>query len=662
MAFRKYMKLVPNECSEKTRNYIKCKLDDLDVSSRNLKLKFGMCKVDYIMFKHNRETLAAALRKRFPNSMVLLKGNKSIESPNCSNIFFQQNSYFYWAFGLQKPNLWGAIDVETGMSYIFYDYRVKGNQITSSYMNPKHIMEKYQIDKVMSSADMKLEISKLGRNIFLVLSNLDEKTLNGMTEEGVVRVLVDCGLWVCNTVLTPIFIKCRLVKSLEEQTIMAVAAKLNSEGIIFVLQNMKAGIPGFCAEALFRFYIMSSARHVSQARPVSCLAGCRIFCLDEGEYKHFSNDNLKPGDLCILNMGLVLRNYRANVIATVPVSGIFSDSQTVVYNIVLEIRSAMMKTLKPGITFAHLANIARRKMIEQMILNFILEGKVDDIMETGICDVFNPNGIGHFLGIDFYDCEEKSDNHSESHNTRKIEHWVACKGMVLALNSELYLNEVIIKQLQDTPAGVFLQSRYISNYFGIAARVQDVIIITSHSIKSLSSLPRTINEIHKTMSDKVNIAFKKHKKVRPPIQKSFLRINVGKYTAFHKKSMVLDENHVSKNLLKLRYDYEPKDDQRVDLDRVLKTINESREWKPMKYLNQVMEEVYSYPYKIQNMLDFVMIPLLPRRRRPSFIPYPKVSPLSQTKLKFPKEGYGCPYFDWNEDFESCEVLRDSCLE
>lgn len=657
MPFSQYMKLVPAECNEKTKNYIKRKLNELDVSIRDLKIKCGMCKVTLALFKENRKILVTKLRKRFPNSMVLLKGNYLKESPpatsNCP-FCFQQEPFFYWTFGVEKPNLWGAIDVETETSYIFYDKHLDKNIVC-----PKHLVKKYMIDKVIPYTDMKHEICKLGRNMFLVLSNMDEKTFNGLIHQRVVSILANCGVWICNTVLTPVLKEVRMVKSLNEQVIMRCAAKLNSEGIVYVLRNLKPGMKGYCTGALFDLYTMSSSRHVSRPRPISCLAGANIFCLDPLKSNIFLKESLGPGNLCILDMGLALRNYNTNLIATIPVNGVFSDPQALIYTIVLEVRSFMLKMLKPGIKFAKVSHAARKKLVNLMIQNFILEGTVHEIMESGLCDIFNPHGIGHFLGIEFYDCQEESDSKNQS--KRYLEHFVAKEGMILALNSELYLNEVIIKKWMDTPAGEHLQSRHIQDYFHLAARIQDVVLITSHSSKLLANLPRTIEDIQNTMSDKVEISFITPKVLRPPVECKW-DLDFKKFEIF--KRMPMTDPYICRNssMLNLRYEYELETEKRLDMQKALEMLKESREWKPMKCLNQVMQEVYQYPFRIHNMLELVLIPLTPHRRMPNIIPFPEVSPLTKARIQYPPQGYGCPFFNWYEGFESCMAIKESCLE
>lgn len=53
-------------------------------------------------------------------SVVVLQGGQS-ETRHCTDHepLFRQESYFHWAFGVEEPDFFGAIDVSDGKSYLF---------------------------------------------------------------------------------------------------------------------------------------------------------------------------------------------------------------------------------------------------------------------------------------------------------------------------------------------------------------------------------------------------------------------------------------------------------------------------------------------------------------------------------------------------------------
>ncbi|CAH1397445.1 unnamed protein product [Nezara viridula] len=644
MRFVQFINILPESYQKERRKSVEQLLDSLDISLTNLKRQCCFTEIKHILFKENRNRLVAKIREKYANSMILLKGSDLLELPECLGTCFEQESCFYWAFGIEIPNLWGAIDVETETSYIIYNSYV-GTHSSYTLKNPKKIKTKYGIDNVISIEEFLDEIVRFGRNIFMVSSNMDEKTLNGMSQDGVVKLLIKCGAWMCTTVLTPIIKECRMIKSFREQQVMAVATKLNSRAMDYVLRNLSPGVASYCAGDLFNLYIKSITNKIFEARPPSCLTGKSIFCLDEERSKFYSQDNLQSGDMCILDMGVALYNYKSNLITTAPINGVFSNSQAIIYNIVLTIRSDMLKELKPGIPFSHIAFVAQRTMVDQMIHNFILEGTTVEIMDTGICKIFSPNGIGHLLGIDFYDCDEETD--FNSYKRGNIDQVVAKEGMIFALNSELYFNEVTIREWMDSSAGFHLQSRYLPGFFGLAARVQDVVLITSNSSQLLSDVSRTIEEIENTMSNDETINFNMPRR-KPRL--CVVKKEINKQSVRQIRSNLLVKKTKESKQQKL-------------LKQLLDEYKNRFLQKPKRRLNKVMQEVYNYPFPLANMFDLTTIPLCPQRRRPNLIPFPGASSVFRKKLNYPKQGYGCPYFDWNESYVSCFLIRiiENCL-
>ncbi|XP_014272846.1 xaa-Pro dipeptidase [Halyomorpha halys] len=644
MDFVDLMNSIPKEYSQKRRKSIEALLAGLDMSMTDLKIKFNINEISYILFKENRNRLVAKLRNKYPNSMVLLKGNELIEILEYGACFQLQDSYFYWTFGVKKPNLWGAIDVETGTSYILYNTNQNEGPCPSEIAT--RFEKKYKIDKLLSFHEFNREMTRLNKNIFLVLSNMGEETISDISRYRIVKCLPRCGgAWMCNTDLTQIINECRAIKSKREQVIMTVAARLNSKAVELVMRDTKPGMAVDSAEALFSLYIKSIDNNLFKARPPSCLVGQRIFCEDQDSLPFNLRTHLESGELCIFDMGVTMRNYRTNLIATIPVNGIFSDPQGVIYNIVLEIRKTILEELKPGITFAQLANISQRTMAKQMILNFHLEATVDDILETGICAALNPNGIGHFLGIDFYDSEEEAETNPTKYKRGNIGHIVAKEGMILALNSELYLNEVIIKEWMNSSTGHYLQSHWLLNYLGLAARIQDVVLITSYSTELLSNLARTIKEIENTMSQGMNVGYKVSRKKQRLSKNEIKEQSVPYFPGIFFTSNLHQAN------------------QQTFMKKLLNRQKDKMKKKTNKFANCLMEEGHTYPYEPANMFDLLKIPLY-SEGKPYFIPFPAVSSITKAKLKFPKQGYGCPYFNWNEASKSYSKLRlvEYCLD
>lgn len=74
------------------------------------------------LFAENRQRLVSALRNKVPaHSVVLLAGGieKNRYNTDAEDLPFRQESYFFWAFGVHESDCFGAIDVDTGKSFLF---------------------------------------------------------------------------------------------------------------------------------------------------------------------------------------------------------------------------------------------------------------------------------------------------------------------------------------------------------------------------------------------------------------------------------------------------------------------------------------------------------------------------------------------------------------
>jgi len=84
------------------------------------------------------------------NSVVVLQGGET-QNMYCTDVepVFRQESYFQWAFGVREPDCFGAIEVNSGKSYLFVP------QLPDSYaiwMGKLHTLQdfkdRYGVDQV----------------------------------------------------------------------------------------------------------------------------------------------------------------------------------------------------------------------------------------------------------------------------------------------------------------------------------------------------------------------------------------------------------------------------------------------------------------------------------------------------------------------------------
>lgn len=131
------------------------------------------------LFATNRNRLVEALKKdsKTPaNSIVLLQGggDQGRCAGDSSDVgpVFRQESFFHWAFGVLEPDFYGAIDVESGASYLFMP-RLPAEYATWMGHVPTcdEVREAYRVDHVYYVDEMAKILKELKADANLLLLN-----------------------------------------------------------------------------------------------------------------------------------------------------------------------------------------------------------------------------------------------------------------------------------------------------------------------------------------------------------------------------------------------------------------------------------------------------------------------------------------------------------
>jgi Xaa-Pro aminopeptidase len=99
-----------------------------------------------------------------------------------------------------------------------------------------------------------------------------------------------------------------------------------------------------------------------------------------------SGNILESGDMVHLDTGAAFNNYSADVQRSIPVDGRFTEEQSRLYEITLNVQKSVISRIKPGVTWWDLHNLA-----------------VKMLREAGGYDRYYTYGIGHFIGMEVHD-------------------------------------------------------------------------------------------------------------------------------------------------------------------------------------------------------------------------------------------------------------------
>ena len=122
---------------------------------------------------------------------------------------------------------------------------------------------------------------------------------------------------------------------------------------------------------------------------------------------HYINNDqeLKDGQLILMDMGGLAGGYVSDVTSTVPVNGKFTNKQKEIYNIVLDANLKVQQEAKPGVSWLDMHLAAERVIITGLRSLGLLSNSytVDQMLNDRVAYYFMPHGLGHLIGIDVHD-------------------------------------------------------------------------------------------------------------------------------------------------------------------------------------------------------------------------------------------------------------------
>ena len=264
----------------------------------------------------------------------------------------------------------------------------------------------------------------------------------------------------------------RLIKEDYEMNLMKKAADITTEAHIRAMQAVTPGMYEYQLEAEYLYaFNKNGARSPAYN---SIVGGGNNSCI-----LHYveNNDELKDGDLVLVDAGCEYQYYASDVTRTFPVNGKFSPEQKEIYSIVLEAHRQSMEQAKPGNKW----NLMHEKSVEVIVEGLLdlglLKGTKEQVIEKGDYSKFYMHRIGHWLGMDVHDVG----GYKQDGDWRELE-----KGMVMTVEPGIY----ILDSLEDVD----------DKWKGIGVRIEDDIVITDSGFEVLTpNVPRTIEEVEHTV-------------------------------------------------------------------------------------------------------------------------------------------------------------------
>ena len=430
-----------------------------------------------INFLQRRMNLCNLVEK---DSLIILRSSNLKARNSDAHYPFRQNSNFYYLTGFDEPeSLMLLKPNQDGEEFILFcrDRDPLREQWDGFRAGQEGAVKNYEADTAYSITRLDELMPKLiegVKNIYFTMADSDDLYLSINKWLDSVRLNTRNGSEVPHNfiALESILHEMRLIKSPEELEIMKIAGQITGEAHCNAMKTVSPGMTEYQLEAEYlNVFMKNGARFPAYT---SIVGGGNNACI---LHYNENRDELRDGDLVLVDAGCEYQNYASDVTRTFPVGGKFSKEQKAIYEVVLEAHRKALQQIKPGNSWI-LAQEASVKAITQGLIDLkILEGELEELIANEEYTKFYMHRIGHWLGMDVHDVGDyKVDGK-----------WRTLKeGMVLTIEPGIY----ILNSLEKVDA----------KWLGIGIRIEDDVLVTENGFEILTSeIPRDIQDIELLM-------------------------------------------------------------------------------------------------------------------------------------------------------------------
>lgn len=265
--------------------------------------------------------------------------------------------------------------------------------------------------------------------------------------------------------LSPTLDAMRLIKSPKEIELIRQATQIAGLGIIEAMRSTAPGVYEYQLDAAAKYiFHLHGARGDGYASIIG--GGTNAYM---GHYFH-KTDQLKDGDLVLMDYAPDYHYYTSDVTRIWPVNGKFTAEQKELYNFIVAYRDALFKYIKPGITSNEVLDKAAADMKQYLVGKKFVKPAHQKAVEEGL------KFRGHFqhpVGM-------------AVHDVGRVHGVPLQPGMVFTIDPMIWIHE---------------ERLYI--------RIEDMALVTENGVENLSAfVPSSITDVERTINEKGLIEFR----------------------------------------------------------------------------------------------------------------------------------------------------------
>lgn len=343
------------------------------------------------------------LKKLVGSGLIVLFGNNDSPANYPSNTYkFRQDSSFLYYFGLHRNGLVGVIDVDNDREYLVGDeIDIEDIVWYGSVTSVAEMAEMTEMTGVARTAAMRelpaiVESAKAqGEEVHFLPPYRFDNQIQIMDLLGIHPSQQKAA---ASLKLIAAVVKMRTTKTEEEIAELERAAEIGYE--------MHTTAMRLCRPGITEQYIGGMVDGIANA--YGCMVSFQTIATQHGEVMHGnpSPAKLEAGRLMLVDAGAETNeNYCSDNTRTTPVSGVFTQKQKDIYNIVVECHDHVLEVAKPGVKWWDVHFAVCRIITERLQQLGLMKGDVEESLKAGAHAMFLPHGLGHSMGMDVHDME-----------------------------------------------------------------------------------------------------------------------------------------------------------------------------------------------------------------------------------------------------------------
>ena len=439
-----------------------------------------MMKLTQADFQERRDRLAEEMG---PHSIAIIATSPVAMRNRDADYKFRADSSFFYLTGFAEPEAVAIIEtfesIDEGYTYsLFCRERDREMEIWHGYRaGVDGAVEDYDADEAYAIDLLDEEIIEKLLNkqkLFYRMgqqADFDARVAKWIAEaNGESRKGISAPAQVIQ--LDRILDEMRLHKSTQEIELMQIASTISAQAHTRAMQAVKPGMMEYALEAELN-YIFGQNGCVPSYN--SIVGGGENGCI----LHYVENDKvLKDGDLVLIDAACEYQLYASDITRTFPVNGKFSSEQKALYEVVLKAQLAAIDAVRIGNSYKEPHRIAVRILVQGLLDLGLMQGNIEQIIESESFHQFYMHGTGHWLGMDVHDVG----SYKQDGDWRTYE-----EGMAVTVEPGLYI----------APDDETVDAKWR----GIGIRIEDDVVVTKNGPRVLTAaVVKTVEEIEALMA------------------------------------------------------------------------------------------------------------------------------------------------------------------